>query len=81
MRNIEDLQKRLDFLKSNRIELEASKSRQKNKSVLTSMPKEEVLWCSMTSKHRPKGTFDFKFQKERSNDGSFLEKGKKKELY
>jgi hypothetical protein len=42
------------------------------------MPKEEVLWCSMTTKHRPKGAFDFKFQKERSIEGSFLEKGKKK---
>ena len=32
----------------------------------------------MTTKHRPKGAFDFKFQKERSIEGSFLEKGKKK---
>lgn len=43
------------------------------------MPKEEVMWCSMTSKHRPKGTFDFKFQKERSIEGSLP--SKKKDLY
>jgi hypothetical protein len=46
------------------------------------MPKEEVLWCSMTSKHKPKGAFDFKFHKDHSIEGgSFLDKNKKKELF